>query len=191
MPTNTTDLPRPVLGALPMPADFRYRDVLRTGRPRHEKWDDFSLRHPPMDPARWAKIFNPFDALDGFDEAIASKEVVYEQRKHLDEEAQRELNRRLTLLRARTRNLRMARANPVVVTVTFFEPCADRRHSAFRAAGRYRTVTGRVLKVERDRLILERSAQAVNEKLDIALRELLSLTQDAGLFDADAGSGSP
>ena len=71
-----------------MPANFKYTDVLRRGRPRHEKWDSFSLRHPPMSAAHWAKIFSPFDALDGFDERIAEKEVLYESRIELCDDDQ-------------------------------------------------------------------------------------------------------
>ena len=62
------------LGAMPMPADFRHADLLRRGRPLHRRFDDFSLRHPAMDPGRRAKIFAPFDALAGFSDAIAAEE---------------------------------------------------------------------------------------------------------------------
>ena len=47
--------------------DFRYREVYLRGRPQHQKWDDFSVRHPRMSPGRRARIFAPFDALRGFD----------------------------------------------------------------------------------------------------------------------------
>ncbi len=57
-------------GYMPMPASFRHRSLFLHGRPRHQKFDDFWLRHPPMDPGRRAKIFAPFDALKGFREAI-------------------------------------------------------------------------------------------------------------------------
>ena len=60
------------LGEMAMPADFRYRAVALRGRPQHEKTDAFSIRHPPMPPGRWAKIFSPFDALKGFHDAIAA-----------------------------------------------------------------------------------------------------------------------
>ena len=39
----------------------------------HNKGDDFYIKHPPMDLSRRAKIFSPFDALKGYDEAIAAK----------------------------------------------------------------------------------------------------------------------
>lgn len=66
------NFPLPELGNMPMPCDFKYADVYRTGRPHHNRYDDFSLRHPPMPAANWAKIFSPFAALRGFSELIAS-----------------------------------------------------------------------------------------------------------------------
>lgn len=57
-----------------MPADFRYRDVFLKGKPQHDRFDLFRIRHPSMDVGRRAKIFSPFDALKGFNEAIASKD---------------------------------------------------------------------------------------------------------------------
>lgn len=55
--------------------DFRYRNVLLRGRPRHGKYDAFSIRHPSMDPGRRAKIFAPFDALRGFNAALIAKQA--------------------------------------------------------------------------------------------------------------------
>ncbi len=57
-----------------MPPGFKYRDVFLKGKPRHECLDPFRIRHPSMDPGRRAKIFAPFDALKGFDEAIRLSE---------------------------------------------------------------------------------------------------------------------
>lgn len=54
----------------PLPSNFKYTKVLEAGKPVHIKYDDFYLKHPPMDLGRRAKIFSPFDALKGFREAI-------------------------------------------------------------------------------------------------------------------------
>ena len=62
-----------------VPEGFRYRDVLLKGRPKHDKYDPFTLRHPPMPASRWAKIYVPFDALRGFKEAIEAKTIQHEQ----------------------------------------------------------------------------------------------------------------
>ena len=59
-----------MIGYMPMPADFRHRDLFYASRPVHQKFDEFSLRHPKMDTGHRAKIFAPFDALRGFSDAI-------------------------------------------------------------------------------------------------------------------------
>ena len=66
------------IGELPMPAGFKYRDIYLQGRPRHTVPDPFRIRHPVMDIGRRAKIFAPFDALKGFQEALeeVDREVI-------------------------------------------------------------------------------------------------------------------
>ena len=56
----------------------RYRKVLEKGKPKHEPYDDFYMKHPPMNLSRRAKIFSPFDALKGYDEEIAKTELDFE-----------------------------------------------------------------------------------------------------------------
>ena len=102
------------IGDFPMPEDFRYKDVLLKGKPQHSKTDTFRLRHPSMDVRKRAKIFAPFDALKGYNEAVAAKNVLYEDKRELNEEDQDELNRRLGILHNLTYNSRMARANNVL-----------------------------------------------------------------------------
>ena len=143
----------PTIGNIPMPANFKYRDVLRKGRPVHRKFDDFWRKHPPMAASRWAKIFAPFDALDGFDERISEKEVLYKPQTELSDEEKSELNRRLDILHNLTWNSRMARENRVMVEVSYFVPCSDENHEAFQVhAGRYMKVSGMVLSVEMDKV---------------------------------------
>ena len=57
-----------------IPKSFRYRQILLKGRPLHQGGDAFLARHPPMDLSRRAKLFAPFDALRGFDEALIAAE---------------------------------------------------------------------------------------------------------------------
>ena len=68
------------IGVMPMPANFRYRDVFLKGKPRHDRYDSFRIRHPEMPPAKRAKLFAPFDALRGFDFVILMKNEVYTDR---------------------------------------------------------------------------------------------------------------
>ena len=46
-----------VIGYMPMPVNFEYRSLFLHGRPKHEKFDDFWRKHPPMDRTHRAKIF--------------------------------------------------------------------------------------------------------------------------------------
>ena len=52
-----------------------------------------------MPPAKRAKIFSMYDALKGFKEALAAKEIIPEERKFLAEDRIEELNRTLLDLR--------------------------------------------------------------------------------------------
>lgn len=130
------------IGVMTMPADFRYREVFLKGKPRHDQYDPFRARHPRMNRGHRAKIFAPFDALKGFNEAVASKDVLYEDRVELNPEDSAELDRRLSILHNLTYNSRMARANSVLVSVTYYQPCQDQEHDAYGLRGQYHTITG-------------------------------------------------
>ena len=136
------------IGYMAMPAGFSYREVFYKGKPRHEKFDDFSLRHPPMDVGHRAKIFAPFDALKGFNEAVSAKNVRYERRRVLSPEDEEERNRCLEVLHSLTVNTRVARKNRVPVSVTYYEPCSDENNEAYGVGGRYLTVTDICWKVD-------------------------------------------
>lgn len=136
------------VGALPMPADFKYRDVFYRGRPRHEGYDSFRVRHPSMDIGHRAKIFAPFDALTGFSDAISDTEQHYVERPDPEEEERARLDRKLALLHRLTADSRLAKMNAVQVRVTWFEPCGDRNHPAFGLQGTCRTCTGPVRRAD-------------------------------------------
>ncbi len=55
--------------------NFKYQKVYDKGKPVHRKYDSVSIKHPPMDLSRRAKIFSPFDALKGFDEELEKTET--------------------------------------------------------------------------------------------------------------------
>ena len=67
--------PGQTIGFMPMPPAFPHRDVFLHGRPRHLPYDDFWIRHPPMDSGHRAKIFAPFSALRGFDDCIRAMQM--------------------------------------------------------------------------------------------------------------------
>ena len=61
-----------------IPVTCPYIRVLIRGCPVHAG-DDFSLRHPRMERGLRAKIFAPFDALDGFSAMIRQKDRLCEE----------------------------------------------------------------------------------------------------------------
>ena len=136
------------VGYMPMPSSFPYRDIFLKGRPKHEKYSPFWIKHPPMSAAHRAKIFSPFDALAGFDEAIAAKDVLYEPKRVLSEGEMEELNRKLSYLNSLTYNGTVARSNRPEVTVTYFVPCRDKNNEWYECGGLYREYTGVVQKVD-------------------------------------------
>ena len=67
------------IGTMAMPEGFRYRDVFLKGKPRHDRLDSFLIRHPRMSVGQRAKIFAPFDALKGFNEALERTRTTLEE----------------------------------------------------------------------------------------------------------------
>ena len=130
------------------PPHFRYKDVLARGKPTHKKSDTFSIKHPSMDLEKRAKIFSPFDALKGFNEAIASKDILYEDRRVLSDEDIRHLNHAIGILYNLTKTRQLAMENHVAVSVSYFAPCKDSDNEAFLVRGRYQTLSGILQKVD-------------------------------------------
>ena len=166
------------IGVMPMPADFRYREVFLRGRPQHERYDEFGVRHPKMSRAKRAKIFAPYDALAGFSDAVAAKNVPYVEQVEPEEQDREELDRRLNILHALTFNGRMAKANRVEVTLRFYVPCADKNNFAFGLRGLYETVTGVCRGVDPD---LTRTIRVGGRA--IALDSIVSVESPSGAFD--------
>ena len=164
--------------AITMPADFKYRDVFLQGKPRHDRYDLFSIKHPRMDVQRRAIIFAPFDALKGFGDSVASKKVLYTDQRELSSEEKDELDRRLQILHNLMYNLRMARQNQVIVSVTYYLPCADIRHEDYDVKGRYVTVTGVCWRVDAE---LEKVITV--DKTRIALDTVTSIESPNGCFE--------
>lgn len=134
---------------LSVPLTFPYIVAFLQGKPQHIG-DDFSIKHPPMERGKRAKIFAPFDALDGYGDAVRSKNLIYTNKVELDEDEKEELNRRLSILHNLTYNRCMAKKNRVIVSVTYYVPCSDENNFAFGIQGEYRKATGMVWKVDTD-----------------------------------------
>ena len=163
-----------------IPMDFPYLQVLMEGRPQHDT-DDFSFRHPQMEQGKRAKLFAPFDALDGYGESVSSKNTVYTDKIILDESEKEELNRRLNILHNLTYNSRMAKANRVAVTVKYYVPCTDEHSFSCGIRGQYLTETGVVWKVD-----MEIGQTITVGRKSISFGDIVSIdAKDARLFDLD------
>ncbi len=138
-----------ILGYMPMPENWVYLNVYLQGKPVHQEYDEFWLRHPPMDPVKRAKIFTPFvHAMKGLKEATAAQEVQYMDRPELCEDDAMEINRRLNILHTLTRNSRIAQENQVKVTLDVFVPCTNKDHPAYGKQGQIEKVTGICMRVD-------------------------------------------
>ena len=163
-----------------IPLEFPYLLTLLSGRPRHGA-DDFSHRHQQMERGKRAKLFAPFDALDGYNENISSKNILYTEKRYLDDRDKEELNRRLRVLRDLTLNSRLAKRNRVEVTAEYFVPCADADSFACGVLGQYVSVTGVVWRVD-----MEIGRTLTVNLTVVRLDDLLSLTaENENLFEQD------
>jgi hypothetical protein len=173
------------IGAMPMPAGFRYREVFLKGKPQHDRDDPFRIRHPKMPCDKRAKIFSPFDALKGFSEAVASKDILYINRPELGDEDKAEINRKLGILYELTRNGKLARENKVTVKVTYFVPCTDKNNTAYGSRGQRVSVTGICKRV--DGTV---SCSITVSGTVIRFADILSI-EAKGIFDEDWGYDEP
>ena len=166
------------VGTMEIPESFRYREAFLKGRPKHEKYDSFWIKHPPMTASRRAKIFTPFDALRGFDFAILMKNELYEDQRILSPEDQEELNRRFNILHNLTYNSRMAKENRVQVDVTYYEPCSDANSEAYGSQGQYKTITGICWNVD-----AEVTRTILVDDIRIRIEDIRSIESTEDLFE--------
>lgn len=167
------------IGVMAMPTDFRYRDVFLRGKPQHDLYDAFRIRHPCMDTGKRAKIFSPFDALKGFSDAVVSKNVQYTDRTELTEEDRNKLNRQLRILKGLTFTSRMARANRVIISVTHYVSCLDENSEAYGLRGQYQTLTGVCWNVD------EHFHTILVDRVRILFDDLIRIENHTGIFQRD------
>ena len=136
------------IGQMPMPQGFRYAKIAAQGRPWHEKFDTFYMKHPNMSVGKRAKIFSPFDALKGFNKSVAAKEIRYVERRELCESDCEELNQKIAALSELVTDSRAAKEKSITVRVTYYVPCDDPNSEAFMQLGRYVTAEGVVMNVD-------------------------------------------
>ena len=137
----------PDIGRMMRPDDFKYASVMAEGRPVHDG-DYFSLRHPRMRCAKRAKIFAPFAALQGFEEEVVSKDIIYEKKRDPDQESIDAMEETLNTLRRLTATRRLAMAHRVIVSAEYYVPCTDPHNDAWQVKGLYVTLKGTVMNVD-------------------------------------------
>lgn len=125
-----------------MPPGFRYHEAFEKGRPEHDRYDDFCIRHPSMPASRRAKIFSPFDALKGFSEAIAAKDERYVPRRELSGDELRILDETVSALRAKITGCRAADRLRIRIRVEYFALCSDPNSSSCGILGQYHRISG-------------------------------------------------
>lgn len=124
---------------------FEYADIINRVRPIH-KADRFSYKYPRMSNEKRAKIFAPFAALSGYDDALAEKEVIYDIKRVLTDDEYFDLDCKIATIYEKCSNSILARENGVEVRILYFEPLADDE-----LHGRYLEVIGLVTKVRPDK----------------------------------------
>ena len=124
---------------------FEYADIINRVRPIH-KADRFSYKYPRMSSEKRAKIFAPFAALSGYDDALAEKEVIYDIKRVLTDDEYFDLDCKIATIYEKCSNSILARENAVEVRILYFEPLADDE-----LHGRYLEVSGLVTKIRLDK----------------------------------------
>ena len=108
------------------------------------------------------------------------KNVLYEDKRELNEEDQDELNRRLGILHNLTYNSRMARANNVKITVTYYAPCSDENSEAYGVLGQYQQITGICWNVDAE---VTQTIQV--DKKRIRLADIRNIESEMDIFERE------
>lgn len=106
------------------------------------------IKHPRMSKEDRAKIFAPFAALKGYEDAIALKQKIVVPRIELSEEAKEYLDIQLTKIERL-----LAKGQHPVITVIFFQREKDKVY--FEDSGEYIQFTGMVAKLDLTSRILQ------------------------------------
>ncbi|MBR4393323.1 MAG: hypothetical protein IKT07_04780 [Oscillospiraceae bacterium] len=157
----------------------KYPHAFHSDRPKHDLPDDFVIRHPKMSLGQRAKIFSPFSALRGFEEAIDSKLETYVRKIELCEEDQEKVNQVLLELVELMKNGRQSGHRPVV-TVAFYIPCSDENNEAYGLRGTYETLTGTVRKIDPVSRKIIQVSESIIEFSDILEIGLATQTEEGG-----------
>lgn len=126
-------------------AMHKYDDIINLSRP--------VSRHPKMSAEDRAKIFSPFAALKGYEEAVKAKEKIRVNKLELSDEEKELINQKLCLLK-----------KGQTITLTYFHQDPGSDGSGGTAEGEYITLTGMVEKINGDSRVLR--IQGLSVKFD-------------------------
>ena len=129
--------------ALDAKITHQYDDIIQMEYP-HSKSD--IIKHPRMRKEDRAKIFAPFAALKGYEEAIAQKQKIVVPRIELSEEAKEYLDLQLSKIDSQLRE-----GQHPIITIVYFQK--DKGNS--EAGGEYIQFTGMVAKFDKSSRILQ------------------------------------
>ena len=113
----------------------KYDDIINLERPKSNR--------PSMSRADRAKIFMPFSALKGYEEAIEEKQKLVTERVELSEEQKAELDRKLKALAEM-----ISKGVKPDVKVTYFQPDVKASLEENREFGKYVEVTGKLKNID-------------------------------------------
>ena len=134
----------------------KYDDIINCARPKSDRM--------PMAVADRAKIFMPFAALKGYDEAVDDKKKLYSKRRELTEEGKEELDRQICLLKNS-----ITKGEKVDAAIKYFE--IDERASIEKkeVVGKYIAIIGEVSRVDEFRRRIK-----INDKY-ISMEDILKV----------------
>ena len=134
----------------------KYEDIINCSRPKSDRI--------PMAVADRAKIFMPFAALKGYDEAVDDKKRLFTKRIELTEERKEELDRQIYLFKTS-----ITKGEQLEAVIKYFE--GDERASMEKKeeVGKYIDIIGKVSKVDEFRRRIK-----INDKY-IGMEDILEI----------------
>ena len=140
----------------------KYEDIINCSRPKSDRI--------PMAVADRAKIFMPFAALKGYDEAVDDKKKLYTKRIELTEERKEELDRQICLFK-----ISITKGEQLEAIIKYFE--IDERASIEKKedVGKYIAIIGEVSRVDefRRRIKINEKYKGMEDILEIKKSNLL------------------
>lgn len=146
-----------------------YDDIMDRVRPIPD-------RRPHMSSADRAKQFSPFAALKGYEEALRLKQIKYEKRIELTDDAKAILDRKLHLLAKR-----LTDGQKAAVTIRYFVPEIKSKENN-EPLGSHMEITGRVEKINPETRTLQISGKT------LLIRDIVDIWEPSGEFSEPAAS---